>query len=593
MNKNKVMYLLKTAWKSNKKLFLIIIGHNLFEAVISMVDILGIGIIVNALITGKSERDVFRIIVLYILVNIGISFVKEFLLWSKDIEQRKSTNDVQYMYARQSLAVDFKYIQTGEFLNLKRSSMNIMPAFYITDFGKFVSYTARFIGILSIFTVINPLLVLCIILLSIPSVLMSFYQKKAEYSYKKDITEFGRKSDYLYKTMTEYNYAKDIRIYGGAQIICEKYIHNSKEQIQEQNKLGLKTVNIQNIGYLFHAIQLLCMLISFSYMVYRNEISIAEYTILLSSTILFTSIITGFFENIADIKAMCGYMKIIEEYDTLISNNSKVYHNTNPIKPCNLESISIDFEHVSFRYPNTEHVILDDVSFHISKGEKVSFVGLNGAGKTTVIKLLLRLYEPTSGRIMVNGIDIQNIDSKDYYEHIGIVLQDFFIFAYSVIENLCFDREAKIPEIETVIEQAGLKERIAELPKGLYTSMYKNLDAEGIELSEGEGQKLAMARALYKNTGLLILDEPTSSLDPLAEYELFSKMRQISDNNTAIMVSHRLSSTKYSDRIFVFEAGKLVQSGSHTELVNTGGVYRELFMTQAKYYTGEGELYAE
>lgn len=590
---DKIVYLLNNAWKDNKKLFLIVMGHNLFEAIISMVDILGIGIIINALVTGEKEQSVFNIIIAYILINIVVSLVREIFIWLKDIEQRKSTNNIQYRYAWQSLAVDFPYIQTGGFLNLKRNSMRIMPAFYITTFGKLVSYIAKFLGILSIFTVINPFLVVCIIVLSVPVIFMSFNQKKAEYEYKRDITPFERKSDYLYKTMTEYNFAKDIKIYGGREIICEKYIGNSEEQIQKQRKLGIRNVIVKNIGYFFSAIQLLCMLITFSYMVYKNEITIAEYTILLSSTTLFASIIIGFFENIADIKGICSYIEIIKEYDTLILNNSKVYNNTDLMKSCDLQSICIDFDHVCFQYPNNENIILDDVSFHISKGEKVSFVGLNGAGKSTIIKLILRLYEPTSGTIKINGIDIKNIDSKKYYEHIGIVLQDFFLFSYSVLENICFDKEVEMSKIESILQKIGLKERIEKLPKGLNTSLYRNLDEEGVELSGGEGQKLAMARALYKNTSLLILDEPTSSLDPLAEYELFTKMRQISKSNTTIMVSHRLSSTKYSDRIFVFEHGKLVQNGTHVELMDTVGIYRDLFMTQAKYYTGEGELYAE
>lgn len=589
---NKVAYLLKKAWENNKKLFLIVIGHNVFEAIISLINILGIGAVVNALIMGKNHKEVIIVIALYIVINLSISIIREIFVWIKDIEQRKATNNLQYQYAWQALIVDFKSIQTKEFLNLKRNSMRVMPAFYVGNFGKFVSYIAKFIGVLSIFTIVNPVLIIILILMSIPPIMMSFSQKKAEYECKKDITPYENKGDYLYKTMTEYNYAKDIRIYGGQELIAAKYIENSEEQLKRQRKLGLMNLNKQNIAYIFSSLQLLVMLVFFSYMVYVKDISISQYTVLLSSTTLFTSILVGFFENIAEIKAMCGYVDIIKEYGSFIENNSKVYNNKE-IKEGDFNLISIEFEHVYFKYPNVEKMILEDVSFRIAAGEKVSFVGINGAGKTTIIKLLLRLYEPTSGKIKINGIDIQNIDSKKYYNHIGIVLQDFFIFAYSVVENLCFDKEEETSKVENVIRQVGLEEKIAKLPKGIHTFMYKNLDKEGIELSGGEGQKLAMARAVYKETGLLILDEPTSSLDPLAEYELFSKMRQMSKNNTVITVSHRLSSTKYSDRILVFDSGRLIQEGSHVKLMNEEGIYRELFTTQAKYYMGEGELYAE
>lgn len=594
----KVMQLLRTAWQSNRRLVLIVNLQGLFEALISMADIVGIGVIVNALITGQSRESVFTVIIGYVLIHSGISLIRVLFTWLKDVEERKSTNVVQYRYARQSLEMDFPYIQTGEFLKLKRNSMKIMPAFYIRIFGDFAAYIMKFLGILGIFTMISPWLIVGIILLSIPSVLASFRQKKAEYQYKQDITGQERRSDYLYKLMTEYAYAKDIRIYGGEELISGKYIDNAKEQMKKKGKLSRDNAKTRSMAYLFYVLQLLCMLITFSYMVYRKDISIAEYTVLLSSTMLFASIITGFFDNIAEIKEMCAYTNLMDEYDRFISENSKVYYSKNTSPKVNWESwagkpFSIDFEHVSFRYPGREQNVLEDVSFHIKQGERVSFAGLNGAGKTTVIKLLMRLYEPSQGVIRVNGVDIRNLDSREYYEGIGIVLQDFYIFAYSVRENLCFDKDVEMSEIEKAVSQAGMEERIAKLPKGIETSLYKKLDAEGVELSGGEGQKLAMARALCKNTGLLIMDEPTSALDPLAEHKLFSDMRRISGDNTTIMISHRLSSAKYSDRILVFEKGHLVQNGSHRELMEETGLYRELYLVQAKYYKGDGGLYEE
>ncbi|MDE6169406.1 MAG: ABC transporter ATP-binding protein/permease [Acetatifactor sp.] len=588
---NKVMRLLKTAWKSERKLCLIIIGQNLFESLIPMADIMGIGVVVDALVTGQGRKRVFTVIISYILIHAGISLTRNLFTWLKDIEARKSTNAVQYRYARQSLEVDYPYIRTGGFLTLKRKSMNIMPAFCIGRFGVCLSYILKLCGVLWIFTVIGPLLILYVTALSVPIVFMAFCRKKAEYQYRQDIAAEERKSDYLYKVMTEYAYAKDIRIYGGEKLISDKYIKNAADQVKKRDILGRNNARTQSIADLCGFLQLLGMLIVFSYMVYRKDISIAEYTVLLSSSSLFSKTIACLFESLAEIKEMCAYTDILDEYDAFIADNSKVYSSEKSGKDCGREPASIDFEHVSFRYPGRKEAALEDVSFHISSGEKVSFVGLNGAGKTTIINLLLRLYEPDTGTIKVNGMDIRELSASNYYEYIGIVLQDFYIFAYSVTENLCFDKEIDETRQKTVLAQAGLAERIAGLPRGLQTSLYKNLDAEGVELSEGEGQKLAMARALCKETGLLILDEPTSSLDPLAEYELFSRMRLISEYKTAIMVSHRLSSTRYSDRILVFDGGRLIQSGSHEELMRSEGMYRELYSTQAKYYTGEGGLY--
>lgn len=587
----KIKRLLRTAWVDERSLFLVVMGQSLFDALIPMADIVGIGIVIDALLTGQDRKRVTAVILYYVLVHTGISLVRELLAWLRNIEARKSTNAVQSRYARQSLEVDFPYIQTGRFLSLKRRSMNIMPSFYISTLGNLASCLVKFIGVFSVFTAVNPLLILCILFLSIPVARMSFRQKKAERQYRQDVAREEQKSDYLYKAMTECSYAKDIRIYDGARLLSRKYADNAGSQIGKLGRMGMDRARTQSVSYFFYALQLLCMLAVFSHMVYGKEISIAEYTVLLSSTMLFSSIIAGFLDNVAYLRETCSCMDIMEEYDNFIRENSRVYRSADTGGSCGPGPVAIDFEHVTFRYPGREEAALEDVSFHIAAGEKVSFVGTNGAGKTTIVKLLLRMYEPDSGVIRVDGRDIRELSSKEYYRRIGIVLQDFFLYAYSVRENLCFDRGTDEAELERAIEKSGILERVQKLPKGLDTCLYRNLDPGGVELSGGEGQKLAMARALCGDTGLLIFDEPTSALDPLAEYELFSRMRRISENNTTITVSHRLSSTKYSDRILVFQGGKLIQSGSHRELLAMAGAYRDMYETQAKYYTGEGRLY--
>lgn len=585
--------LLKYAWEKERKLCLIVLGRYVFEAAVSLIDILGLGVIVDALVTGKGRNEVFQTIGAYVLIRFLISLARQLFAWADFMEMRRSTNREQYRYARHSLEVDYPFVQSGDFLTLRENSKKVMPGFYMFNYGKFISYAVKFIGVLSIFSQVSPLLIAGLVLLSVPPILLAFRQKKAEFGYEQETVPFTRRGDYLYRVMTEYGYAKDLRIYGGEEMLCEKYEDNARKQLKKQDALEKKRTAMKSAAYFFEALQLLVMLFSFSYMVYRGDISIAQYTVLLASTTLFVSSLSGFFDNVAYLKKMSGYAELQKQYDSLVRDNSRVYAAEQLEQGPGKEPLTIDFEHVSFHYPGSGRLILDDVSFHIGSGETVSFVGENGAGKTTVIKLLLRLYEPTSGVIRVNGTPIGELNSGEYYERIGIVLQEFFLFAYSVRENLCFDRAVEESRIGAAVREAGLEERILRLPRGLDTSLYKRLDPEGVELSGGEGQKLALARALCKDTGLLILDEPTSSLDPMAEYELFSKMRRIAQDRTAIVVSHRLSSTRYSDRIFVLEHGRLVQEGSHSELLREEGVYRKLYTTQARYYTGEGNLYAE
>lgn len=248
----------------------------------------------------------------------------------------------------------------------------------------------------------------------------------------------------------------------------------------------------------------------------------------------------------------------------------------------------IIFDNVCFAYPNTDHTILHNLSFTIKNGQKIGIVGLNGSGKTTLIKLILRLYTPTTGKILLNGVDINTIPLGQYLKRIGAVLQDFNIFAYSIRENIVFDKNISDDRLNNALDNSGFSEKVVTLKDGINTIISKELNEKGIELSGGEGQKLALARALYKDAGILILDEPTSTLDPIAEYQMFSSLHDISEGKTTLFISHRLSSTKFCDRIFVIQSGGIVEDGSHSELMKQGGIYADMFESQAKFYRENG-----
>ena len=252
------------------------------------------------------------------------------------------------------------------------------------------------------------------------------------------------------------------------------------------------------------------------------------------------------------------------------------------------DSLRLSFEDVSFTYPDAQKPVLEHISFTLEPGERLAIVGLNGSGKTTLIKLLCRLYDPTAGCITLGGIDIRKIPHDRYTELFGTVLQDFCLFAYSAAENIVFDAVPDEARLRDSIEKSGLAEKIGSLPAGMNTPVGKTLDGNGIEFSGGEGQKLALARAVYKNAAILILDEPTSALDPMAELALFTRLADMAEGRSALFISHRLSSTRFCNRIMVLAEGRIAEAGSHDTLMAAGGLYAELFATQAGYYTEEG-----
>ena len=327
----------------------------------------------------------------------------------------------------------------------------------------------------------------------------------------------------------------------------------------------------------------------FAYLVVTGQDLIGDYT-------LYTGALTSI---AAQIGALISVSATIYEGTLFIDNLTSFLKEQPTVVPVLAEGESrpaviahgqphtIVFDHVSFIYPGTERKVLDDVSFTIRPGETLVLVGLNGAGKTTLLKLLTRLYDPTEGCILLDGKDIRAYDVKDLYRMFGIIFQDFGKYAVTVSENIAFGDVEKTPSPEVIAraaKEADAEDYISRLPVGFDTPLMRIFEEEGIELSIGQWQKLAIARAFYSTSDVLILDEPTASLDPMAEQEIFNQFDRLRADKTTIFVSHRLSSATVASKILVLEYGKLIEEGDHKTLMSKGGRYFELFTTQAKRY---------
>lgn len=246
----------------------------------------------------------------------------------------------------------------------------------------------------------------------------------------------------------------------------------------------------------------------------------------------------------------------------------------------------VEFRNVSFQYPNTEAYALRNVNLKFKIGEKLAIVGMNGSGKTTFIKLLCRLYDPTEGEILLNGVNIQKYDYDEYISVFSVVFQDFSLFSFRLGEVVASSKTFDENKVRECLRKANFSDRLHEMPEGVHTYLYKGYDQSGIEISGGEAQKIALARALYKDSPFILLDEPTAALDPISEYEVYSNFNAISGDKTTVYISHRLASCRFCDKIVVFDNGHIVQHGSHEELLSdVGGKYHELWNAQAQYYT--------
>jgi ATP-binding cassette subfamily B protein len=250
----------------------------------------------------------------------------------------------------------------------------------------------------------------------------------------------------------------------------------------------------------------------------------------------------------------------------------------------------IEFNNVSFKYPGSEIYALKNLSMKFRIGQKLAVVGMNGSGKTTMIKLLCRLYDPTEGEITLNGFDIKKYDYNEYLNIFSVVFQDFKLFSFSIGQNVAASDRYDKSKADKCLNMAGFGDRLNEMSKSTETALYNDFEQDGVEISGGEAQKIAIARALYKNAPFIVLDEPTAALDPIAEFEVYSRFNEIVGDKTAIYISHRLSSCRFCDDIAVFHEGELIQRGSHESLIaDTTGKYHELWNAQAQYYAENKE----
>lgn len=290
--------------------------------------------------------------------------------------------------------------------------------------------------------------------------------------------------------------------------------------------------------------------------------------------------LSGIFSNIGEIGLKNDYLS---NYISFLRLENEKYNGTLPIEKRLDNDYELEFRNVSFHYPNNEDLVLKNITTKIRVGRKMAIVGKNGSGKSTFIKLLCRLYDPTEGEILLNGIDIKKYDYDEYRRIFSVVFQDFKLFSFPLAQNVAAGITYDEGKVWKVLEEAGMAERVKKMEKGMDTVLYK-LEDEGVEISGGEAQKIAIARALYKDAPVVILDEPTAALDPVSEVEIYEHFDEMIEEKTAIYISHRMSSCRFCENIVVFEDGNIVQMGSHDALVAEEGLYQNLWKAQAQYY---------
>ena len=384
---------------------------------------------------------------------------------------------------------------------------------------------------------------------------------------------------YLFKIFFSETAAKDIRLYGMQDYLCgknEECLNDtacfSEEGIFEGKNQAKFSFVVQLLaGYIYVYVAVMAM---------SGAVSVGDVLMYSGAIITMMTGVQNILTQYNQINYRNEYLKTYEDF---IKRPNMHYDGTLPIEKRDDNEYELSFRNVSFRYPGTETYILKDVSLDFKIGQKMALVGMNGAGKTTLIKLLLRLYEPTEGEICLNGINIEKYDYEEYMQIFSVVFQDFKLFAFPLDENIAAGGQVDKLRLYQVLAKIGLKEFVEGLPQKERTLLYQE-NGQGVTPSGGEAQKVAIARALYKDASFVILDEPTAALDPIAEAGIYENFDSLVGEKTAVYISHRMSSCKFCDRIVVLDHGEIAEQGTHEELLEQNGIYAKLYQTQAEYY---------
>lgn len=589
-------WILKNSWKVDKLIFVYIFIYAISNSVLPLIFVVLPKVIIDYIEKQKNIDEIISVIFMFILVYfVCLLLVRasENLSWPRYIVIRMKIKKLaadKFMTMKQGDIENPKILDLCERAN-QASSYNVNGfEGMFRRFVKILGVALTFIGCISIISIISFWMIILIIICVTVQFIFNTQAREYEKQMNDCMLKLDRKRDYVFNSMYNLKNGKDIRLYHMNDWLVKAFRSVSKERRSKLQLIEKKKRNSNVVGNIMTAVIELSLYVILIKDVLYNNLSIGSFMMGAAAIRTLFSTLSTMLDDLAHIRQqslivndLIEFIEYNEEKENIPTNIKFDFENT----------YKIEFRNVSFCYPGSNKNALNNISLIIKKGEKLGIVGLNGSGKTTLIKLLTKLYEPTSGQILINDIDIQNIKREEYYKLFSVVFQDIIVFPFSVLENVSMLKSSVTnkEKVDEVLNKAGLLNKINSLPEGAETKLLKIIDENGLELSGGESQKLALARALYRQAPYLILDEPTASLDALAEKQIYTTFNEIVNNKTAIFISHRLSSTKFCDMIAMFEYGDLIEYGNHEALLNKQGKYYDMFQVQAKYYKDEEVAY--
>lgn len=497
---------------------------------------------------------------------------------------------------RKVMSIDFEHLENPDVMDCYQKASNACDnndagvegmMRYLVSFAMSLATTA--VGICILGTLSGWIVLIMIVLAVINFIITDRTNAACKKKVWDPLATWWRKDNYMRWQITDFTPAKDIRLFGLRNWLVGKYRELKTERLnaqKENQKMWFVTSLISGILWAAAIGIVYVMLIN---AVVYDGLSIGNFSLYLAGAATLSQHLTQLLNGVS---SLLQKSREVDDFRSFMDFEGGDKDNSGKKVP-ELDSYEFEFRNVSFKYPKAENYALKNLSLKLNAGERLAVVGLNGAGKSTFIKLLLRLYEPTDGEILLNGVNIREYNKQSYYSIFAPVFQDVELFAFPLSENVSMQSPEKTDKerAEKCLIASGFGEKLSELPKGVDTEILKIIHDDGVDLSGGEKQKLALARALYKNAPVAVLDEPTAALDAIAESKLYNDFDRLIGNKTAVYISHRLSSTQFCKNVAMFKDGELCEYGTHESLMEKNGAYAEMFRLQAQYYV-DGEVAA-
>lgn len=584
-----VMYVMRFAVKYDSKMAAAYIASMcVHSAVFTIIDTILLKAIIDILMAGADVLSVVKVLAVIVVLNavgLALHIGLENVFYTRLV---RVSGAIQRELMEKARLMDLKYYDIPEYYDdfvIAAAQSETMVTLAITSVGRITASLLAMLIAGTLIITMNPIIAIFPITGFIINIITRFIITKLEYQYSLEKAKIGRKADYSKRVFYQPEYAKEIKLTGIEDALMEQYDEAIREERKMALKYSLKILPPTLINWIctFTVCQFFAVPVYLAYLaIEKQSIALGDVASLSNASNEIKSRLDDMNYALVDFQTVGQYA---EKFRRFMDNEINIEGCEGEV-PVPENDCTLELKNVSFKYKDSENYVIRNVNLTVKKGEKLALVGENGAGKSTLIKLIMRLYDVTEGEITFGGVNIRKLNTRDYRRKIGTVFQDFQIYGATLSENVKTDfvTESDREKITAALKKADLENKLAKLPNGIDTELTKEFSESGTMLSGGESQKAAIARIFMRDTPIAILDEPSSALDPIAEYRLNRSMLENAENQAVILISHRLSTTKDADRIVLLEHGQIAESGTHSQLLENDGRYAEMWRVQAEKY---------